>query len=86
MELLLEAGAELNARSSDGVTALGLAFFFERVDVARVILKAGADLRLEDQRCQEWAVRCAGDCIRKLPRLSGDGSYCSGRCSIRMLA
>jgi arylsulfatase A-like enzyme len=41
--LLLESGAAVDGRSSDGSTALGAAAFFGRVDVLEFLLEKGAD-------------------------------------------
>jgi peptidoglycan/LPS O-acetylase OafA/YrhL len=48
--LLLEAGADVNARNEDGGTALHGAVFFGRVDVVRVLMDHQVDVTIRNNR------------------------------------
>ena len=48
VDLLLESGADVNARNRDGGTALHAAVFLGQSDVAQQLLNAGADVNAED--------------------------------------
>ncbi len=43
---ILEAGADVNARDNDGVTPLMCAVIRDNEDVAKLLIKSGADTRL----------------------------------------
>jgi hypothetical protein len=58
--LLLQHEALVNARSPDGVTPLMMAAYSRRRDMVQLLLDAGADPSLRDQREQDavdWALR-----------------------------
>jgi ankyrin repeat protein len=48
VEMLLDRGADPNAQSREGVTALHLACIHHRVEIARTLLRAGARHDLPD--------------------------------------
>jgi uncharacterized protein len=47
---LLKQGADVNARTGKGATALMWACFFGRMDVVKLLLKNGADVNAKDAR------------------------------------
>ena len=50
VERLLADGAELDERDGHGVTALGMAVGYNRLPVARILMAAGADVGMTDNR------------------------------------
>ena len=50
VEHLLADGAALDERDGQGVTALGMAVGYNRLPVARILVAAGADIMLTDDR------------------------------------
>jgi ankyrin repeat protein len=48
MQLLIDAGAKLNAKTPEGDSALHIAAFAGKIDVVRLLAKNGADLKLKD--------------------------------------
>ncbi|HUO68940.1 MAG TPA: ankyrin repeat domain-containing protein [Gammaproteobacteria bacterium] len=48
MQLLIDAGANINAKTPEGDSALHIAAFAGKVDVVRLLAKNGADLKLKD--------------------------------------
>ena len=48
VDILAQAGADVNVRTDDGATPLLLAAFFGRVDAVKVLLKHGADKTLSN--------------------------------------
>ncbi len=60
MRALLAEGVDVDQRARGGQTALMIAAIFNYVDVARLLLAAGADVRLQDDlglTAREWADR-----------------------------
>ena len=49
MRTLIASGADVNARSASGGTALHWAAEYDQVEIARVLLQAHADPNLKDQ-------------------------------------
>lgn len=49
---LLEKGADVNAKDSDGATALILAAYYGYADVVKVLIEKGADLNVKDRAGQ----------------------------------
>jgi hypothetical protein len=45
---LIQAGADINAREADGMTALMIAAFHGHLEAVRSLIEAGADLSFED--------------------------------------
>ena len=65
----LGAGADINARTPAGQTALIRAAFFGHADVVRLLLEAGADVRVRDTlglTAAEWAARKGHDDLARL--------------------
>jgi ankyrin repeat protein len=58
------AGQGLNARSSDGKTALHCAVLYDEPDNLRALLVAGADPTIVDNDGRT-SRQCAGDCTRR---------------------
>jgi uncharacterized protein len=52
VDQLLERGADVRARDGDGRTALTAAAYGNRVDVARALVRAGADVNAKDDTMQ----------------------------------
>ena len=48
MQLLIDSGANINAKTPDGDSALHIAAFAGKMDVVRLLAKNGADLKLKD--------------------------------------
>jgi ankyrin repeat protein len=48
MQLLIDAGANINAKTPEGDSALHIAAFAGKTDVVRLLAKNGADLKLKD--------------------------------------
>ena len=48
VNLLLQAGADVNAKSEDGTTVLMLAAYSKEPDVVNILLEAGADVNARD--------------------------------------
>jgi uncharacterized protein len=48
VQLLIEAGANVNAKTTEGDTALHIAAFDGKIDMVRVLAAGGADLNLKD--------------------------------------
>jgi len=63
--LLLEAGAEVNARNHSGKTALMFASYGE-IDLVRVLLAAGADPDIRNNDGETAFMMSANDDIRAL--------------------
>ena len=60
MKILLAEGANVNARSGRGQTALMLAAIFGRDEIVSLLLTAGADVHLKDSlglTATEWSIR-----------------------------
>ncbi len=64
VEALLGAGADPNVRNNDGVTALGFAISEDRLDLARILLDAGADISLADYAGVTPLIRLLGEVHR----------------------
>ena len=58
VRLLIALGADVNAASSSGGTALILACFFGRIDAVRVLIAAGANLNARDN-AGDTPLRCS---------------------------
>jgi uncharacterized protein len=48
MQVLIDAGANINAKTPEGDSALHIAAFAGKIDVVRLLAKNGADLKLKD--------------------------------------
>ena len=48
--LLLDRGADINARNNSGRTPLHTSTYMERIEVVRVLLERGADVGAEDDQ------------------------------------
>jgi len=60
VKLLIEAGADVNAKSNEGDTALHDTVLKNRVEIARMLIKAGADVNAkynEGNTALHWAAR-----------------------------
>ena len=60
VQALLEAGADVNAKTDDGSTALMMAAFGGQTETAQVLLDAGADVNAKNNDGQTalwWAAR-----------------------------
>ena len=60
LRLLLEHGADVNARRKNGFTPLHIASIFGILEVVRLLLEHGADVKAEDNRSRT-ALRVAED-------------------------
>ena len=49
---MIKAGADVNTRDIDGITALMWAARFDKLDIVKALIKAGADVNLKDN--MEW--------------------------------
>ncbi|KAI9134650.1 ankyrin repeat domain-containing protein [Acaryochloris sp. CCMEE 5410] len=58
VQLLIEAGADVNIRSSDGLTPLMSAAAGGHLDVVRLLVESGADVQFETED-EETALSCA---------------------------
>lgn len=67
---LLKGGADANAKDARGITPLGVAVGFNRVDVITELLQAGADVALTDSRGNIPLHYAAGDACPPLSDVS----------------
>lgn len=71
LRLLIEHGAALEAADGDGNTALNLAARDERLDLAGILLEAGADPNARTERGYTVLCFASGDAMRDLLRAHG---------------
>ena len=57
---LLDAGADVNAKDSNGLNALAQAVFTGQVEVVKTLLESGADVNLKDSNGMTALVRATG--------------------------
>jgi hypothetical protein len=67
--LLIENGANINARNNDGATALLVAAFFCRTETVRLLLSRGADVNAKNIRAETALDTVAGEWTQQLEGL-----------------
>ncbi|KAL8592773.1 hypothetical protein ACOMHN_045927 [Nucella lapillus] len=59
VETMVRKGADVNARSHDGMTALAIAAFWGYADIVKFLLEHGADINLSNRGTQWTPLHCA---------------------------